>query len=798
MASPAWTQTPPWIWLPTHSEDERQPGRYFLFRKSFQWTRPYGLHEFPVHVSADSRYRLFVNGQRVSFGPCKSYPQRWYYETVDILPYLTEGENIISARVLRYSCVNTGSSSIISTELPGLMVHAEIEGLSISTDISWKCLQETSRKIIPHSEWNYLLGPPFMSNNERVAEAKALSGWKQAAFDETTWQDAVFQFRPVKMLPIQCPWKLEPRPIPELPEIPGRFDRVVKCEGSTTHTQWSSFIKGEEELIIPAGETVTVDIECASLTTAFVNFQCGEGMGSIITFLYSECYEKDLGIEIAPFPMPRTKLLRSDSNGRLYGVKDIYTVVDGQKEQTFEPFWFRAFRYVQLHIKTSSQPLKLKGFTLRETSYPLDISTEIQAGPELKKIWDVSLRTLQNCRHETYEDCPFYEQNQFISDARLQMLFTYQLSSDDRLARKTLEEFHASKNPDGLLKAQFPAGFNSKQIPQFSLYWVAMVWDHMRYFADKKLVRRYLSTIDGILNHFDERINDLGLVGRFDDDTWPFIDWVSQWSVPGKIFQSCMPQSYTTTGAATPNSLMYIVALMQAAELCNFMGRSDTAFEYSTRAQALRDAVNTHCFDDELYLDGPSTKEYSQHSQVFAVLSETVTGPAARELMVRTMQDSSMVKCSSALQFYVFRAVDKVGLYNTMFPTLLGPWRRMLAHDLTTWAEFEDNPRSDCHGWSACPVNEIITKLYGVEPAMPGFKRLRIEPRMDLLTTGEGTFVTPAGKIELKWADDGNLEVKLSTNIEAEVVFGGSVYIVSFVAGKTVNFLKETESMVII
>ncbi|KAJ5655831.1 hypothetical protein N7507_007781 [Penicillium longicatenatum] len=797
MAS-AWTQTPPWIWLPTHSEDESQPGRYYLFRKTFQWTQPYGLREFPVHVSADSRYRLFINGQRVSFGPCKSYPERWYYETIDILPYLTEGGNVISARVLRYSCVNTGSSSIISTELPGLMVHAEIEGLSISTDPSWKCLQETNRKIIPHSEWNYLLGPPFMSNNERVTEAKTLSGWKRAAFDDTTWESAIFQFRPVKMLPIQRPWKLEPRPIPELPEIPGRFDGIVKCEGSLTNTQWNGFIKGDGDLIVPAGETVSVDIECASLTTAFVNFQCGAGLGSIITFLYSECYEKDLGVEIAPFPMLRTKLLRSDSKGRLYGVKDIYTVADGQTEQTFEPFWFRAFRYVQLHIQTSSQPLTLKGFTLRETSYPLDISTEIQAGPELNKIWDVSLRTLQNCRHETYEDCPFYEQNQFASDSRLQMLFTYQVSSDDRLARKTLEEFHASQTPDGLIKAQFPAGFKSKQIPQFSLYWVAMVWDHMKYFADKKVVRRYLSTIDGILNHFDERINDLGLVGRFEEDTWPFIDWVSQWSVPGKIFESCMPQSYTKTGAATFNSLLYIVALMQAADLCKFMGRTDTASEYSSRAQALRDAVNKHCFDDSLYLDGPSTKEYSQHSQVFAVLSETITGTAARELMVRAMYNSSLVQCSSALQFYVFRAVEKVGLYNKMFPALLDPWRRMLADDLTTWAEFEKNPRSDCHGWSACPVNEIVTHLYGIRPARPGFKHLRIEPQMDLLPTAEGTFVTPIAKIKLKWTEDGNLEVQLSTDVEAEVVFGGSVYIVQFVAGRTVSFLKETESMVII
>ena len=121
-----WTKSAPWIWLPTHHEDESQPGRYFLFRKSFHWKRD-GHYAFPVHISADSRYRLFVNGQRVSFGPCKSYPKRWYYETVDILPFLIEGENTISARVLRYSCVHAGSSSIISTELPGFMMHGEIE-----------------------------------------------------------------------------------------------------------------------------------------------------------------------------------------------------------------------------------------------------------------------------------------------------------------------------------------------------------------------------------------------------------------------------------------------------------------------------------------------------------------------------------------------------------------------------------------------------------------------------------------------------------------------------------------------
>lgn len=125
--TPSWTQSAQWIWTPNYHEEDTQPGRYFLFRKSFQWPATTDIKELPLHVSADSRYRLFVNGKRVSFGPCKSYLERWHYETVDILPYLSEGENVISARVLRYSHVTAGSSSIMSTELPGFLVHCGID-----------------------------------------------------------------------------------------------------------------------------------------------------------------------------------------------------------------------------------------------------------------------------------------------------------------------------------------------------------------------------------------------------------------------------------------------------------------------------------------------------------------------------------------------------------------------------------------------------------------------------------------------------------------------------------------------
>ncbi|OJJ67842.1 hypothetical protein ASPBRDRAFT_47343 [Aspergillus brasiliensis CBS 101740] len=778
MASPDWTLAAPWIWLPRYLEEDNRPGRFFLFRKTFQWHPSDQSQTLPIHVSADSRYRLFINGHRVSWGPCKSYPGKWYYETVDIRPYLRDGENVISARVLRYSTLVPGSSSIVSMPLPGFMLYSPHAELAISTDPSWTCLEQRSVKIIPQTEWNYLLGPPFLSNNERVEEDPSLTGWQLPGYDDAAWDQAVVQSNAVKMLPMMSPWKLTPRPIPELPEVPGRFDGIVKATGPVSTDQWNALIREDNKpVVIPADTRVTVDLSVDALMTAFVNFTFSGGAGAQVSILYSECYEKDLGVETAPFPMPRTKSNRSDASGRLYGVKDFYTVTSGQDVHVYEPFWFRCFRYVQVEITTDASPLTLTSISLRETSYPLEITTKVDAGAELNQIWEISLRTLQNCRHETYEDCPFYEQNQFASDSRLQLLFTYQLSPDDRLARKTIEEFHASRTPDGLIVAQYPTGFASKQIPQFSLYWILMIHDHMMYFADRALVRRYLSTVDSIIQHMEDRIDDRGLVGQFDPGTWPFVDWVQDWFVPGQIFKSCMPPAYHIAGAATVNSLVYAYALLHAAELCEFVGRISTAEEYRTRVRTIQRAVNELCTStsQELYLDGPGVEQYSQHTQVFAILSETVTGDAAKQLLRRTMSDSSLAQCSYAMKFYAFRAAEKAGIYDELFGSMLDPWRSMIANNMTTWAEDAVNARSDCHGWSASPVNEIVTQLFGVKPAEPGFQRVRIEPRRGLVAVAEGVLYTPRGNIRVQWGPGKPLMVEATRDVEVEVVVDGQV-----------------------
>src|SRR5688572_1053862 len=54
---------------------------------------------FIVHVSADNRYRLFVNGRPIASGPQRSDLAHWRYETLDLAPFLQAGDNALTALV---------------------------------------------------------------------------------------------------------------------------------------------------------------------------------------------------------------------------------------------------------------------------------------------------------------------------------------------------------------------------------------------------------------------------------------------------------------------------------------------------------------------------------------------------------------------------------------------------------------------------------------------------------------------------------------------------------------------------
>src|SRR6185369_8443177 len=97
-----------------------------------------------------------------------------------------------------------------------------------------------------------------------------------------------------------------------------------------------------------------------------------------------------------------------------------------------------------------------------------------------------------------------------------------------------------------------------------------------------------------------------------------------------------------------------------------------------------------------------------------------IRGDAARDLMQRVANDSTLVPASAYFSFYLLRAMKLAGLGDE-YVARLAPWHQMVEEGFTTFPEIFKGTRSDCHAWSASPLYELLATVCGIEPASAGF-----------------------------------------------------------------------------
>ncbi len=131
-----------------------------------------------------------------------------------------------------------------------------------------------------------------------------------------------------------------------------------------------------------------------------------------------------------------------------------------------------------------------------------------------------------------------------------------------------------------------------------------------------------------------------------------------------------------------------------------------------------------------------------------AILTDALPVGQQQSLLKRVLADTSLIPSETYFQFYNAQALQKTGLGDHYLPGLQ-PWRNLLAQGLTTFAEWEVNPRSECHAWSASPNYYLLSLVSGIVPASPGFKTVRIQPALGPLTSLDCTMPHPQGDIRL-------------------------------------------------
>lgn len=716
-----------------------------------------------IKLSAADRYRLYVNGDSVICGPRKGDRFSLYYETVDIAGLLKKGFNAVTVRVTSYPAASVSNSqwgplSVWTRGLGPMLVlagKAELENgvcIELSTGkAQWTAGLDSSFELDNSTGWCVIqterfYGERYMGwrENARISLPKAINAFAAG----------VGAHGEVQPLP------LRPRMIPNMFEKQDKLFRIIESK--------STLKFNGKMATVEAGETAFAELDAGALTTAYFRLKVS-GKGGKITVIYSERYfPKDSSISFCD-------MKRDDwDNGIIYGYRD--EIYPGSLETVFESGWFRTFRFVRIEAAAKDEPLIIEMPDFIETGYPLDVKASIDfKDGSIKKLWEMSLLTLRNCMHETYEDCPYYEQMQYEQDTRLQALFTYAVSGDTRLAANAIWDFHCSRLPNGLLQSRYPSP-EIQVIPGFSLYWIFILEEYIIQSGDIGCLKTYMPTVCGILDYFDEHINSDGLVQ--DLGYWEFGDWVDRWElgVPDAV----------KNGASSLHNLNYSLALQAAARLADLMGRrgNGVAEEYRERSQEINSAVIRLCYDKEkgIIREGKSLEQYSQHTQALAVLSGALSGDNAKRAMrICLMNDSGeILKCSFPWHYTVFRAIEKLGLYKELSPKIWEQYAAVLDRNLTTMPEGKSYERSDCHAWSAGPLYEYTRMILGVKPIGIGWEGIEICPQAVGVSEISGRVPTPKGEVFVAWRiEDGIMHINVKApNVPLTVVINGERYMV--------------------
>ncbi len=169
-----------------------------------------------------------------------------------------------------------------------------------------------------------------------------------------------------------------------------------------------------------------------------------------------------------------------------------------------QPSVLSHFRYLQLDIHTGGEPLQLKDIYGIFTGYPFEEKAYFKTGRnDLDRIWEVGWRTARLCAVDTYFDCPYYEQLQYVGDTRIQALISLYVAGDDRLMRKAIEDLSHSFIPDGLTQSRYPSS-DLQVIPTFSLWWICMIHDYWMHRKDDAFVQSHLEGIQSVIEMVPE------------------------------------------------------------------------------------------------------------------------------------------------------------------------------------------------------------------------------------------------------------------------------------------------------
>ena len=736
-----------WIWTGNHPHGE---SRVVDFRLEFNLAE---AEEIVFDLSADQRFVLELDGVDVGRGPDRAELGGWSFHRY--AGKLAAGEHVARVRCWWLSERDRPLAQVSAR--PGFALKRVGDG-TVCLDTGhadWRAREVTAVRTRPPGK---SLGYHVIGCGFDVDGSIHLGPWDRPA--------VVLQTRSSPGGEVATPWRLEPSPLAEQRRerfAGGRVrwsgeGRRGICGGDGGAEHWDGLARGGE-VVVPAGTTRTWFWDFEDYVCGYPEVAVSGGAGSRIEIEWAESLfdraDADSG-----------KGDRAACAGKHWrGFGDVVSHAGGATRYRIP--WWRSGRWMRIVVRTAGEELILRDVRPLTTGYPYDRAWFFDCDQDLAPMLALCESGLRHCVHETFVDCPYYEQMQYLGDTRPQALTWLVAARDSRPVARALELFDRSRWVNGFHAERCPTAA-LQMSATYSLIYPRVLRDYAWWRDDPETVRARLPGMRGGLEAALACLDASGLPRHLPG--WLFVDWVREpeWT------RGCPRGS--REGLTAPVALHLPVALDAAAEVEEAHGESLLARRWREASRKAMEAILQTYFDEDAgcFRDDPAGRFFSEHAQALALASPSLP-EEKRDVLVAWLDDppEEWAKATVYFSHHVHEALLAAGNAESVLRRF-DFWRQLTARGFTTTVERPEPSRSDCHGWGAHPLYHCLSGLAGIRPDAPGFRRVALTPRFGPLQRVEARCPHPAGEIEVRWRrEDNRLSGEIRTPVPGVVVWGG-------------------------
>ena len=763
-----------WIWMPSK---RTLSNTFILFRKELDLPS-----DKPVRargwVTADSRYRLTVNGTRVQWGPAPFDPRYQSADPFDIAPLLTAGKNVIGVEVLHYGL----GDGTWPAGKPGMIFHVEIEfengtKQTVVSDDTWQALLDRAHAPGQHKRW-YLRAlqeefdarlhpvgwdtPDFEPGTEWLAAMPiTCAPDKPAACSNYESNDLIDRIQPengslrTRQIPLtreimvpakgladsgRVHWRRDPRDWFDM-RIPDAFE-IIKEPVTEALPDGSGYL-------LPAtldSEGVYATFEFTEQLVGWPRFAIEAPEGAIVEMMVQESHAEDGPAWLDTHFFAWTRFICRE------GINH------------FEPFDYESFRWVQLHVRNASRPVRILKMEARRRLYDWPNPVRVQcADAVLQRLFDATTNTLNNSAIDVVVDGMGRERQQYSGDCGPQLFAIRYGFGDTLLPARFLRTFSEGLTPDGYFLDCWPAFDRlargmQKQVQ--AAYWGPILdhgvgfvfdcWNHYLETGDREAVAEayprlvrfaaYLESVrgeDGLLP-----VENLGI---------PTV-WIDHNAYKKTAHKSCAFNLYAAA--------MFRHAL---APLAIAFEQDDRARAFEVLGDSILEATRARYWDsgrglfmaNRPWMEEEKEVRLCDRSLATSILfNQCPDGNMSAALEALASCPSEMGLSYPANAYWRYWALAKGARMDVVLDDFRKRWATMGSVLLNNTLQEDWTARPDSTAeWSHCPVCPLYLlymDIMGIRATSPGFATCDVRPQLADMGDLEATAHTVRGAFTFK------------------------------------------------